>query len=429
MSRRDSIPLAFRVAAAIVLAFSNCMVTPAAEQASKKAASQDKRPPIKIGFIAPLTGASAFQGHGLLNGINLFMEQNHNQIAGRNVELIVANDGSSPATALGEMHKLVDQDHCDVITGLLLTNIGDAVAAVSDHYKTPLVFAVAAGDQVTQRHNYKWVIRTAPSCSEDCLPFGDWVYKNLGYKRVVTFGMDYVYGWEMVGAFQKSFEEAGGKVIQKIWAPMGITDFTSYMKQIRPDADAVFMLNVGGAVKLVPKEYVAAGQKLPIIGGGTCTDEVLLHDIGEQVLGAVTVLNYSPEINTPENKRFVKAYMERFGAKPSFYSDGSYTAALLIKKGIESVNGNVDNKEKFMAAMRTAKLVDAPRGLITFDGHNQAIMNMYVRKVEKVNGKYQNSVIYTFPNVSQFWKYKPSEYLKEPVHTRDFPPCKYCGTN
>jgi branched-chain amino acid transport system substrate-binding protein len=90
------------------------------------------------------------------------------------------------------------------------------------------------------------------------------------------------------------------------------------------------------------------------------------------------------------------------------------------------VGGRVEDREKFMAAFRTVEIPDAPRGPVKLDAWGNPIQNIYVRKVERRNGELQNTVIHTFPAVSQFWTYRPEEYLKLPVYSRDYPPCRFC---
>ena len=111
---------------------------------------------------------------------------------------------------------------------------------------------------------------------------------------------------------------------------------------------------------------------------------------------------------------------------PSYYSEGTYVAGLVLKAALEATGGDIESADKFLAALRKVTLTDIPRGPIRFDDFGNPIMNVYVRKVERVGGRLQNTVIHTFPNVSQFWTYKPDEYLKAPAYSRDYPPCKHC---
>ena len=223
-------------------------------------------------------------------------------------------------------------------------------------------------------------------------------------------------------------EEAGGQVIQKLWPPLGTADFAPYLSQIRRDADAVFALMVAASALRFPKQYQDAGLKarLPLIGGGVTMDEFVLPSLGDEAIGTITPLIYSAAIDTPVNKRFVKEYRAKFGKVPSYYSEVCYTTGRWINEAAKTIGGNVEDNEKFLAALRKVEISDAPRGPIKLDAYGNPIQNIYVRKVEKKDGELWNTVVQTFPAVSQFWKYKPEEFLKQPVYSRDFPPCKYC---
>jgi branched-chain amino acid transport system substrate-binding protein len=363
----------------------------------------------------------------MVKGITLFMEQNHNSLAGRKIELIVENDESNPATGIAKVRKLIEQDKCTIIDGFLLANIGYAVAPLAEKYKVPMILAVAASDDLTQRRRSDWVLRTSNTSSQPQIPFGEWVYKKLGYKKVITVGMDYSFGWENVGGFQKSFEDAGGQVVQKIWAPLGFSDFTSFIKSMHKDADAVFLLSVGAAADVFPKQYKANGPGLPLIGGGTSFDETILHELGDEAIGAVSPLHYCATLDTQANKKFAREFRAKYKVEPSYYSEGAYVTGLWIKKALESLKGDVSDNNKLLAALKKVELKDAPRGPIKLDEFNNAVQNTYIRRVEKVNGKLQNKVIATFPNVSQFGKESPDQYMKQPSYSHDYPPCTHCA--
>ena len=382
---------------------------------------------IRIGFVTSLTGVAHEASEDMKNAIELYMDQIHHKIAGKKVELIVENDESNPAMAKVKVMKLINQDHCQILDGLILGHIGYAVAPVVEKEQVPMVFAIAAGDDVTQRTPCKWVVRSGWNSSQPAHPFGEYVYKTLGYKKVVCLGMDYPFGWEVVGGFQKSFEEAGGKVIQKIWAPLGFQDFTDYVKQIDRNADALFILTSNIAAGIIPKELKAAGIKMPIIAGGTSYDESVLRHLGDEAIGVVSVAPYSAALNTPANKRFVAAYKAKYGKAPSWFAEGAYTSGMVIAKAIESVKGDVSDKAKLLNALKHVELKDAPRGPLKIDDYANPVQNIYVRRVEKVNGELQNTVVHTFPAIGQFWHWDAKEYLKQPVYTREFPPCKNCA--
>ena len=146
--------------------------------------------------------------------------------------------------------------------------------------------------------------------------------------------------------------------------------------------------------------------------------------MGDEAIGVITALHYSAAIDNSANKKFVKAYRKRAEKVPSYFSEACYTGARWIVEAIKAVNGDVENKTKLMEALKKVEIKDVPRGPFRLDEYLNPIQSIYVRKVERVGGELQNSVIYTYPNVSQFWKYKPEEFLKQPVYSKGVPPLK-----
>jgi branched-chain amino acid transport system substrate-binding protein len=384
--------------------------------------------PIRVGFLTQMTGGGAAVGKDMSNGFMMSLEQISNQIAGRKVEVIIEDTQGDPAQALTKLRKLVESDKVHAVAGIFLASEGYALAPKVDEYRIPTVWAVVSADDLTQRKLTKWAVRTGWTSSQPNHPFGEYVAKTLGYKRVVTIAMDYAFGWEQVGGFQRTFEEAGGQIVQKLWPPLGTADFGPFLAQIKRDADAVFAVMVAASALRFPKQYQDAGLKarLPLIGGGTSFDEFVLPSLGDEAIGAISPLIYSAAIDTPVNKRFVKEFRTKYGKVPGYYAEASYAAGRWVAEAAKAVGGNVDDKEKFLAALKKVELPDTPRGPIKLDARNNPIQNIYVRKVEKKEGELQNTVIHTFPAVSQFWKYKPEEFLKQPVYDRNHPACKYC---
>jgi branched-chain amino acid transport system substrate-binding protein len=384
--------------------------------------------PIRIGVISPMTGGAAQAGKDMTNGMQMWLDENDGQMAGRKVEMIIEDSQGQPNIALTKLQKLVERDRVHVLVGELFAHIGYAMAPKVDEYRIPMLYPVIAADDLTQRKPAKWVVRTGWTSSQPSHPFGEYAAKTLGYKKIVTIGIDYAFGWEVIGGFQKTFEENGGQIVQKLWAPLNTTDFAPYLSQIKRDADAVFALMVSGSALRFPKQYQDAGlkAKLPLIGGGTTFDEFVLPSLGDEAIGGMTPLQYSAALDTPINKRFVAEYRKKYGKVPSYFSETSYTSTRWIAEAAKAVGGDVENREKFLEALRKVEIPDSPRGPVKLDPHGNPIQNIYVRKVEKKDGELWNTVIHTFPAVSQFWKYKPKEFLKQPVYDRNFPACKYC---
>lgn len=384
--------------------------------------------PIKIGLLVPLVGPFAQIGKDMVSGSELYLDEIDRRLAGRKIELIIEDTEGNPKTALTKARKLVEQDGVHILTGGLLSSTAYGLQPYVDDRKVPTTFPVAAPDDLTQRNPGKWIVRTGWSTSQPMHPFGEWVAKNLGYKRIAVVGMDYSFGWETVGGFQRTFEENGGQIVQKLWTPVNTNDFAPYLTQIRRDVDGVFALFVGRLALQFVKQYETSGLKgrLPLIAGGTTTDEAVLGSMGDEAAGIVTAHDYSAALDTPANRKFYRAFEAKTGRVPSHYAEKCYTNARWIAEAVKAIGGKVEERERFLAALKNVDLKDAPRGPLAVDPHGNPIENVYIRKVERVAGKLQNTVIAIVPNVSQFWKYDPKEYLKTPLYSRDYPPCRHC---
>jgi len=385
--------------------------------------------PIRIGFVTDLTGPAAQAAKDMVNGLTLYLDEIGSQMAGRKVELIVEDSQGRPDVALTKLRKIVEHDRVHIVAGVLFGHIGYAMAPKVEEYRIPALFTVAASDDLTQRLKYRWVIRTGWASSQPSHPFGEYAARTLGYRKIAVVASDYAFGWEVVGGFQRTFEENGGQVIQKLWAPLGVMDLSPYIAKIRREADAVLTMIAGASTLQFLKQYEEAGLKarIPLIGGGPAVDEALLPSMGDEALGVVTPLIYSGALETPANRRFVKEYRARFGKVPSYFSETNYTSGRWINEAVKALGGNVEDREKLLAALRKVEIADAPRGPVRLDTYGNPIQNVYFRKVERNReGELQNTVIVTIPAVSQFWKYSPDDFLRQPVYSRDVPPCRYC---
>ncbi len=387
---------------------------------------------LRIGFVAPMTGIFAQIGKDMENGFQLYLDQHKNDFAGAKVTFIVEDEEGKPPVGVRKAEKLIRQDKVHMFVGGLLASTGYALAPVSSRLKTVYVLSVSAADDLTQRdlNKYPYIIRTSWTSSQPHHPMGQWAC-DQGYKRVVTVAADYAFGHEVAGGFQRVFEDCGGKVIQKIWPPLGTKDFGPYIPTLKKDADAIFTVMVGPMALQFPKQTQAAGIKTPLIGGGTSYDEFVLPSMGDEVLGHVSSLQYSAALDTPQNAAFVKAYRAKYGKVPSYYSESNYTTAQMIHEVMKRTKGKWPGGQQFIKMMSGLKL-EAVRGPVHFDDMRNPVQNIYIKKVEKKkmfgypNEELWNTIIKTYPDVGQFWKYKKAEYLKTPLYSRDFPPCKYC---
>jgi branched-chain amino acid transport system substrate-binding protein len=387
---------------------------------------------LRIGYISPMTGIFAQIGKDMVNGFQMYLDEHHGKLGGADVKFIVEDSNGKPDTAVTKAKKLILQDKVQIFAGGLLASAGYALAPVSTSEKTLYISPVSAADDLTQRQlsKYPYFIRTGWTSSQPTHPLGQWAC-DQGIKTVVAIAADYAFGYEQVGGFQQAFEDCGGKVIQKIWPPLGTKDFGPYIPSINRNADAVFSLMVGPMALQFPKQLRRSGYKKKILGGGTSYDEFVLPFMGNEVIGDVSSLQYSAALETPKNEAFVKAYRKKYDKVPSYYSETNYTTAQMIDETIKKHGGKYPGAQQFIKTLM-AMSFDTPRGPVSFDDMRNPIQNIYIKKVEKKKmfgypkAELWNTVIKTYPHVSQFWTYGKEKYLKQPVYSRSFPPCKYC---
>jgi branched-chain amino acid transport system substrate-binding protein len=383
---------------------------------------------IRVGFLTILTGALASPGKDMENGIELFMKEHNNTLAGRRIELTVLDSGGQPAGTLTKTRELVEQRRVNVIIGPLAAFEAYAIAPYVNQQKIPTISPSAAADDLTQRKATPYFVRATSTSSQPTQPFGTYAARTLKYKKIATIADDFAFGHEVVAGFQKAFEDAGGQIVQKLWPPLGAADQSPYITQLKKDVDAVFIGFAGVAAIRFLKQFEEAGLKgkIPVLANQTAVDESLLKNMGDEALGVVSTMHYSAALDTPQNKRFVAAYRQAYGADPGYYAVGAYTAGLFLKQALDKVGGKVEDTDAFLRALRSVAIPDAPGGPIRLDKYGQPVHNIYIRRVERKDGRLQNIVIHTFENVSQFWTYPEEEFLKQPPYSRNYPPCRSC---
>ena len=379
--------------------------------------------PIKVGLVTVKTGPLASGGIDMERALEQYLKERNYTMAGRKVELVVADSGGVPAQARTKIQELVERDRIHVMIGPLDT----ASALAADDYIRQaqlLTLSVAAAEDMTQRKPNPWFTRGTSTSSQSAMPLADYCAKTLKYKRMITIADDIAYGHEMCAGFQRVFEEEGGKIIQKLFPPLTVPDYGTYLAQLK-SADAIFLGFAGSNGFRFVRQMNEYGlmKKLIPVGGMTALDEAVLRNMGDEALGIVTSCWYSAEIENAINKRFVANFRVDWKYDPGFYAAATYVEAAVLDATLQAIKGNIENKELFMKTVRNIK-VDTARGPVQFDKFGNVVGNVYIRKVERKDGRLVNRVVQTYPNVSQFWKYKPEEFLKNPVYSRDWPPAK-----
>lgn len=382
--------------------------------------------PLRLGFLTIKSGALAAGGKQMEDALKLFLKERNNTIAGRRVELFTADTGGQPAITKTKAQELVEKDKVHAIIGPLAAFEALAVDDYIRKAQVPVISPSAAAEDLTQRKPNPWFVRAVGTSAQPIHPLAEYAAKDLKYKRIAIIADDFAFGHEISAGFQRVFEENGGKVVQKLWSPLNVADYGSYISQINPKVDAVFAAFAGGnGVKFLKqyKEYGMQG-KIPVLGAMTTVDEGILKMMGDEALNVVSAGWYTATIANANNKRFVEAMQREYKEDPGYYSIGAYGAALMLEQAAKAVNGKVEDKEALMAALRKVELNTDPRGTIKLDALGNPMMDVYIRKVERQAGKLVNTVVKTYPAVSQFWKYDQKDFLANPVYSRDYPPAK-----
>jgi branched-chain amino acid transport system substrate-binding protein len=380
--------------------------------------------PIRLGLLTVKTGPLASGGIDMEKALAMYMKERNDTIAGRKVEIIVADTGGVPATARTKMQELVEKNRVHAVTGPLAAFEALAIDDYIRSSQTPTM-SVAAAEDMTQRKPNPWFVRATSTSSQCANPMADYCIKTLKYKRMAVIADDIAYGHEMVAGFQRVFEEGGGKIVQKLFPPLTVPDYGSFLAQMKTNIDAVFLGFAGSNGFRWLRQFNEYGMKgkVGVVGGMTALDESVLRNMGDEALGILTSCWYSAEIDNPVNRKFAPAFRAENKYDPGFYAAATYVNGAVFQAAVEAVKGKVEDKEAFMKALRATK-VDSARGPVAFDDYGNVVGNVYIRKVERKDGRLVNAVVQTYPNVSQFWTYDPKEFLKNPVYSRDYPPAK-----
>jgi branched-chain amino acid transport system substrate-binding protein len=381
--------------------------------------------PLRIGFLTVRTGPLAAGGRQMEEGINLFLKERNNTLAGRKVQIFFADTAGQPAQAKTKAQELVEREKVHILVGPLATFEALALDDYVLQAKVPLLPPMsAAQNDMAQRKQNDYVIHTYGTAAQATYPLGDYAATKLGIKRMAMIADDFTYGHEGAAGFQKAFEDAGGRVVQKLWPPLNAPDYGSFIGQLKNNVDGIYAGFAGSNPVRFLRAYREYGLKPIVFGNPTLTDEGILKNMGDEAVGVVSSGWYSAAIDNPENKKFVAEFRKKYNEDPGYYSAGAYTAAMFLDLALQKVKGNIEDKEAFMKALRSLDIKDSFRGPIKIDEYGNPVLTIYIRKVERKNGRLVNSVIQTYPDVSQFWKFDPKEFLKSPVYSRAFPEAK-----
>src|SRR5215510_8837095 len=368
--------------------------------------------PLRVGFLTIKTGPLASGGLQMEQGLVTFFKDRGNKMAGRAVELHTQDTAGNPAQARTKTQELVERLNVHCIIGPLAAFEALAIDDYIRSSKTPIL-TVAGAEDMTQRKPNPWLVRPSSTSSQPSHPMGDYAAKDLKLKRAITIADDFAFGHENVSGFLRAFEDGGGKVVQKIFTPLNAPDYGTYVSQFK-NADCLYTGHAGSnGLKLIRQmsEYGLKG-KFTVVGGFTPIDESMLQQMGEDGLGCYSGCWYSAALDNPINKKFVETIRREYKVDPGVYAAETYLCGEVLDHALKTVNGKIEDKDVFMKALKEAKVPATLAGPVSFDEFGNVVGNIYIRKVEKKDGKYVNTVVKTYPNVSQFWTYGKDEFLK-----------------
>jgi branched-chain amino acid transport system substrate-binding protein len=377
--------------------------------------------PLKVGLLTVKTGPLAQGGVQMLQGINVFLKQKNNVIAGRNIELVVADTGGNPAGARTKAVELIELGKVDIVLGPLAAFEVLAITSYIREKEVPLI-TLAAAEDVTQRQANPWFVRTSASSAQTPHAMADYCAKELKFKQMATLANDFAFGHEQCAGFQRVFEDAGGQIVIKLWPPLVTPDFVPFVASIK-DVDGVFS-GLGGSnpVKFL-RTYSDIGlrEKIPMTGGWTLMDDALLKSMGDEVIGVYSANWYTPDFNSPSNQQFVADMKKDYDELAGGYAAGMYLAGQVMEAAIQKTGGDTSDKKALMNAIRSVSLMETPRGPFHFDDFGNAVGKVFIRRCERKDGKLVNTTLKVYDDVSQFWKYDQKAFLADPVYTRDYP--------
>jgi len=394
---------------------------------SLRCASAQTAEPLKIGFLTVNTGPLATGGKQQEDGAAFFLKERGGIIAGRKVELITQDTAGNPSQARTKTQELVERHKVPVMIGPLATNEALAMDGYVRESKVPLITTTSAATVDLKAHPVNpWVLHAFGTAPQVTYPLGDYAAKTLGYKRMAIVAEDFTYGYEGAGGFQLAFEAAGGKIVQKLWPPLNAPEYAPYLAQIKTDIDGIYMGFAGINPLRFLKQFGEYGLKgkLAVLGNTTSTDEGILKLMGDEAAGVYTAGWYAAGLETEDNKKFVAGINAEYQHDPGFYTAGPYTALLIIEEALKTIGGNTDNAAAFLKAMHDVRLSHGPIGPVRLDEYGTPILDIYIRKVARVNGKLVNTILKTYPQVGQFWTYDAAEFVTRPPFSRDYPPSK-----
>jgi branched-chain amino acid transport system substrate-binding protein len=354
---------------------------------------------VKVGLVLPLTGGLGVVGMEVQAGAKLYVQRHGTTVAGKKIDLIIKDDGGVPDNSRRLAQELIVNEKVGII-GSGLTPSAMAIAPLSTQSKTANVVMVSGTSGVINPNN-PYMVRTSFTLGQQSGIIAEWAAKN-GAKKVAIIQSDWAPGAEATAVFTESFTKAGGQVVETIKVPLANPDFAPFLQRARDlGPDTLFVFVPTGQAGTFAKQFVERGLDkagIRLIGPGDIADDHDLPGMGDAMLGVVTAGIYSALHDTQVNRDFVAAFKKVNSFRPNFITLGGYDGMHVIYEALKKTNGNTE-ASALVDAMKGMKW-ESPRGPISIDPETRDIVqNVYIRKVEKVQGELYSVEYATFDAV------------------------------
>ncbi|WP_024514637.1 ABC transporter substrate-binding protein [Bradyrhizobium sp. Tv2a-2] len=355
---------------------------------SSAAVAEDK---IKVGVIVTLSGPAAVLGQQARDGFALAVKDLGGKVGGKDVEVTVVDDELKPDAAVTKVKGLLERDKVDFVVGPIFSNILQAIHKPVIDTKTFLISPNAGPSSYAGKECSPFFYVTSYQNDQVHEILGK-VAQDRGYRRVYLLVPNYQAGRDSVAGFKLDYK---GEIVEESYMPLGTLDFQPELSKIASlKPDAVFTFMPGGMGVNLVKQYRQAGlaDTIPVLSAFT-VDESTLAAQQDAAIGMFGGADWAPNLDNPQNKKFVSAYEAAYNSVPGSYAMQAYDAAMLIDSAVKAVKGDLSNKEAVAAALKKADFTSL-RGSFKFNANGYPIQDFYLTKVAKrPDGKFQTEIV------------------------------------
>jgi len=357
---------------------------------------------LTVGYALPFTGTYAMLGESIVNGFEMYLEQQGGEIDGREVETVRRDTEADTNRGVDVTRELLIEEQADAIVGPVSSAVAIAIMDTIESEASAIWLNANAGDyRITQDGCLDYHFRTSFNDWQTSAPLAEWVYENIADNVCLAYA-DYAFGQNSKNFFGEAFEEAGGEIVSEVGAPLGTDDYSTYLGQIESSgADAVFSFFAGSDAVGYVSAFADYGlnEEMTQTGSGFLLSEDTLPAQGEAALGMYSLLHYTPAQESERNQTFVENYRSSYDSTANVYACQGYDSAQAFATGIEE-SGSADPDE--LSSALSGMEIDSPRGSFRFNEQtHEPVQNMYVREVVQSDGEQpvENQVVETMESV------------------------------